>query len=542
MYLTQQQIKEELLQLYRQKEYLLKRELFKKDLFELCHLVGFTNLSKKSNCHRDLCRAIEATEGKYLYRLFLFPRGHFKTSIIAIANTVRNILNNPNIRILLVSSTMENAKKVLNIIKNIFRLCPDFRKYFPEYCPAEDVKEWGTQTAFTVPNRTNFVLKEATVEVAGIGQTIVGRHFDKIVLSDIVTPENVTTPAQIQKVKDWVEYCISLLHNPEKNPIDMEGTRYDFNDVYGDWEEKAKQKNSQFFVYKRPAIIINEKGEEEPLFPERFSIAGLKKLQETQGSYKFAGQYMLEPIDEETAPFKKKDIKYIERKRLPRVDNKLPPRFMAIDVAISEDKKADYSVITTAVFDNDNNEYIVDIEYGRWNTNTLLKNIIRAYKKWTPQVMAIETVAFQKMLVNVLYELSNREGIILPIKEIPRNTHTSKNYRIMSLQWRFAQHKILFCDDLDKSFIENQIIRYNPDRKHNADDLLDTLADLEEIKIVPKQKTVSEYEQYPMKRFVDWLLRTDVEENEEFSFYEDEEGIENEYYCYDNFSSSFASF
>ena len=254
------------------------------------------------------------------------------------------------------------------------------------------------------PNRSKFNLKESTIEVAGVGQIIVGRHYDVIVLSDIVTPETVTTPMQIQKTKDWVAYAISLLHNPEKNRIDMEGTRYDFNDIYGEWEEKAK-KDKRFFCYKRPAIIKDENGNEKPLFHERFTLEGVYAIKKDQGSYIFAGQYMLEPIDLETAPFKRSQIKYIERRHLPRVNNKLPPCFTTIDVAISKDKKADYSVITTSIFDSDGTEYVVDIQYGKWDTNELIDKIFKVNKRFQPEIIGIETVAFQKMLVNILYDI-----------------------------------------------------------------------------------------------------------------------------------------
>jgi predicted phage terminase large subunit-like protein len=522
-------LRKELKALKEQELFLKTQELYKKDLFKLARLCGFKDLGE---CHKEICGQIEESE-KRIRRLFLLPRGHYKTTLIGICNTVRDILINPNIRILFASSTIENVKLSIKVMKNIFLLNPDFRKVFPEFCPPETTTEWGTQMDFTVPNKSDLTKRENTVEGAGVGKTIIGRHYDKIVLSDIVTPDSVNTPEQIKKTKDWVKFSVSLLDQPGKNPIVMEGTRYDFDDVHGDWEKLCKNdKRKTYFMYKHTAETIKE-GKRISYFPERFPLKELDTIKIEQGSWIYASQYMLDPIDEGTAPFKREQIRYIERIRLP---NPRPPYFMAIDPAISESKNADYFVITTATFDENNMMYVVGMQYGHWNINSALRRIIATYKHYKPIAIAIETVSFQKMLAKVLYELSKEQGIILPIKELPRDPHVTKQMRIMSLQPRFEQRRIKFCEDLDHEFIENQILRYTPDKKHNKDDLLDTLADLDEIKLLPKRHTKSDYENFPMLRYVEWLYKTDKGEDERFEDY-DKGGqfVERAYYTHDHY-------
>lgn len=436
---SKQQKREELQKWYEQKEFLLKQESYKNDLFKLAKLMGFDDLGV---LHRDVCDKLKDTQLTHKRRLFLLPRGHFKTSLLSNAYIVQCILKDPNIRVLLASSTLQNVKNSLKVIKNTFMTNMDFRAIFPEFCPPEDCKEWGTQEKFTVPNRTNQALREGTVEVSGVGQTIIGRHFNKIILSDIVTTVNSNTKDQIAKTAEWVAMAVPLLNKAEEDEILMEGTRYDYDDIFGEWEERAVKDPKKYFVYKRPCIEVVD-GKEVALFPEWYTVKGLKNIRIEEGSYVFSSQYMLEPIDSETAPFKKKEIQYIERLRLPKgrklADDKHDrlPRFMAIDPAISEDSKADYSCVSIASFDQRNSMYVIDIKFGHWNTSKLIDTIIWMNEKYEPKSIAIEVVAYQKLLANILLEYTKEKGIVLPLYELKRNTHESKAMRIMSLQPRF---------------------------------------------------------------------------------------------------------
>jgi predicted phage terminase large subunit-like protein len=530
-----QETQEELVLLKKRRILLLEKALYKKKLFELAKLIGFNDLGE---FHKDLCKNIEDTETKYTRRLFLLPRGHFKTSIISNANVVRYILNNPNIRILLASSTLENAKNSLKVIKNVFWQNEEFRRIYPEFCPPEDTKEYGTQEKFTVANRTDKSLREATVEVAGVGKQITGRHYDKIVLSDIVTEENCNTPDQIKKCIQWVGYLEPILDVPEKDSIDMEGTRYHFDEIYGVWEKRAKSREKSykdFSCYRRICFEEDKNGDKVPLFPERFTLEGLENVRIKQGSFIFASQYLLEPIDEATAPFKRDQIRYMRRAKFP---NPRPPCFMAIDPAISEDQNADHSVITVATFDKFNKMYVLDVNFGHWNPSRLIDNIFSMYDRYKPFTVAIEVVSYQKMLKQVLIEKGVQRGKILPIKEMKRNSHTHKNPRIMALQPRFEQRRIIFAEDLSHDFIEQQILRYHPDKKHNKDDLLDTLSDIDEIKFLPTITQASKYMENPELRRIEWLKRTDLGEEDEYEDYNLEGGYEeDEYYANGNFYS-----
>lgn len=512
--------KEEYYLLLKHKELLLKKEFCKKSLMALYELCGFqknvNNFITLGNFHHNLCKTIETTRIKFARRLFLIPRGHLKTTFITNIDIIQRILNNSNIRILLVSSTLSNAKENLKIIKNIFWHAKEFRELFSEFCPPEDAKEYGTQEEFTVLNRTNLTLRENTLEAAGVGKEITGRHYDVIKFTDIVTDQTVNTLAQINKTIDYVKFAISLLDDPVGGNIDVEGTTYDYRDIHMVWKKLAEQDKKIFLLYAPVKNLGN--GYESP-FCEKFSPEGLSEIRKEQGSAIFSSQYLLEPIDEDDAPFKKNQIQYIDKINLPKPR---PPCFTTVDPAISESERADMTCITTAFFDSDGNLFVFDIQKGHFSTTKTLDIIFKIHRNYKPDSIGIESVAFSKLYFYIISEKEKETNECLPIEKLERNTMRSKSYRIMQLQPYFENKKIFFCSDLDKEYIEDIILRWRPLKRSQEDDLLDTLSDLFQIASIP-DKTENNVVKTDFSDWTEWL-ESDNQEKDAFL-----ERRENEY-------------
>src|SRR4029077_2126683 len=90
-------------------------------------IVGFHDLVP--TIHGDMCRWIEGPPRR---KLGLGPRDHLKTSIWTIADTVRRIAHNPNIRLLIANETATNSAHFLRRIQAVFERSQLFRWLFPE--------------------------------------------------------------------------------------------------------------------------------------------------------------------------------------------------------------------------------------------------------------------------------------------------------------------------------------------------------------------------------------------------------------------------
>lgn len=281
-------------------------------------------------------------------RLWLWSRGFFKTSLITESHSVYLIINNPNIRILLVSNTISVAEDILRNIKNHFMTNALFRYYFPEFCPEPNTMgkiEFGTTEDFTVRCRTR-VRKEPTMMVAGIGTNLTGLHFDYIKCDDLVTKDSVTNDTQIQDSKD---YYASLRHLFDKAAVpreDVVGTIYHFNDLY-----TAVLRKSGLFT----ESFIPARKEGAAVFSERLNDEELDKLvnDPSVGPHQFQTQYMLNPVNPADAKFKSEWLKYYDKTPTGLA------QYICVDPASTTKKKSDYTVITRWGVDDKGKTYLL---------------------------------------------------------------------------------------------------------------------------------------------------------------------------------------
>lgn len=324
------------------------QEFFKKDFSAFIYLLGYRDIGK---FHAAQIKSLESqrfVESYPVRRLWLWSRGFFKTSLITEAHTLWLIVNNPDIRVLIVSYSLEVAKKPLAAIRNNFMLNSDFRYFFKEFCPVanKDGKiEFGTSEQLTVPNRTKG-LKEPTVMCAGVGTNITGLHFDWMKIDDLVNRESVTNDTQIQSSKDYYSLLRPIFDNPTCPREDVIGTIYHFNDLHS-----SILKNPEF---EKSIIPVEING--EFVFSERINKENFEKLcnDPSMNPHDVQSQYYLNPIDPAKRRFKDEWIKYYDR----TPDNLT--EYLLCDPASAVKKKADYTVIELWGVDADMNIYLLD--------------------------------------------------------------------------------------------------------------------------------------------------------------------------------------
>lgn len=298
-------------------------EDYKHDFYRFAkEVMGYKDLGE---IHKGLCMKLSEVHilnNSSVRRIWLWARGHFKTTLITNAHTIWLIINNPNIRILIGSNIVSNASKILGEIKAHFIHNPIFRELYPEFCPKPNKEgkiEWGTGEQFTVRNRTE-VHKEPTCMVAGVGTELTGLHFDYMKLDDLVTDKSVTNDEQIQASKDFYGSLRQLFDNPEIPREDIIGTPYHFNDLYNSVEDGLLF-NEEFDYSLLPAkgqMTIDRLAKlrvhtgDEVNFKERFSEEGLDLILKdpSVGPYIFSCQYQLSPLDPSKQEFKEEWITY----------------------------------------------------------------------------------------------------------------------------------------------------------------------------------------------------------------------------------------
>lgn len=414
--------------------------------------------------------------------LLLVSRGHLKTSVHCIAHAIQWILNYPDIRILIATSTEEKAHMIVREMKAHFQFNPRFRYLYPEFCPPEKkVSDFGSQSEFTVPNRVRRA-KEPTVMTAAVGKALASTHHDVIKASDVVTENNVKTPGQIAETTEFFGYLDPLREkylskdgHPNPAWLDIEGTIYDFSDSHQQILDKIRAGQAPWWKVTHQSCWT-DKERTKPLWPERFPVEQLHRIEAQIGPVLFASQYELNPITATDGLAKQEQIKFFPA----HLVSELMPRYRihtTVDLAgMDPTTDGDSTVFTTAGFDRDGRCDVLSIVKGRFTLDKVIQFFFAIDQLYPNHVdFKVQKDHFSRTLWPILQREQAKRGRWLNIQMTPVSTRISKQQRIRGLQAWFMQGILRFADNIScKNDLMLEILRFP---KYEHDDILDTLAD-----------------------------------------------------------------
>lgn len=456
---------------------LYMQEFFKANFDAFVYMLGYRDTGK---FHIDQMKKISKARfitNNPTRRLWLWSRGFFKTSLLTEAHTLWLIVNNPDIRILIVSYTLEVAKKPLGAIRNHFTSNEDFRFFFKEFCPTaspEGKIEFGTTENMTVPNRTR-AMKEPTLMCAGVGTNITGLHFDYMKIDDLVNKDSVTNETQIQTSKDYYSLLRPIFDNPTIPREDVIGTIYHFNDLHSCLIKNQEFEHSFIPVHDENGVFI---------FPERIDKKGYEGicLDPSMNTYDIQSQYLLNPIDPSQRKFKDEWVKYYD---------KLPDglsEYLLCDPASAVKKKSDYTVMMRLGLDKDMNIYLLDGIRDR----LLANERVEAYVSMAKRAKRLKGAKYEVLggrhgdLENICDRFLSERLHITP--QETKSTNASKQDRIeQRLVGQFHAGKILLPKSMQRvykfsgksyDFTDELLLEFKQFPFSEHDDILDCLSQL----------------------------------------------------------------
>jgi predicted phage terminase large subunit-like protein len=261
--------------------------------------------------------------------------------------------------------------------------------------------------------------QEPSIGVYGLDAQPTSLHFRRIKGDDLVTPETVTTSDQIKKNKALYGLVRSSILSPGGN-IQVCGTIYDDGDLHREMES-----SKEYRVYKRPAEWDDEvTGEHRQLWPVQYPQEHLDALKRDPavGVYIYSCQYLLDPAPDGDDSFFRLIWfpEYTVRPRLLRV-------YAAADLAISEKDDACDTAIAIGGLDRNNDLYILDIRYGRWDSLKIIDNLIAVQGEYGPETFDIEAENIQRTIMPFLRLKMRETGIFL---NIPNDGTTPKGDKV----------------------------------------------------------------------------------------------------------------
>lgn len=246
------------------------------------------------------------------------------------------------------------------------------------------------------------------------------------------------------------------------------------------------------------------------LFKERLTKEYLDGQRVLQGSYIFAHQYQNEIIPSDEQDFKRGWLRYYDA--LPK--NKAT--FAFIDPAISIQDNACFTALTVIDVDENNIWYLKVAKRLRITATQTIKLIFDVHEAYKPQMIGIETVAYQEALMHFLDSEMRKRRITIPVTGIKRSPDQSKMLRIRSLVPRFEWQRILIKPGLVE--FEDEYMKFP---RGTFVDILDALSSLEELAYPPEpiKKDTSnvapnhkDYEKHYIRRLVEAKSRASEED------------------------------
>ena len=460
------------------------------------------------NIHREVINWWTSSNAKS-HQLLLLPRDHMKSALIAY-RCAWELIKDPTLRILYISSTSNLATKQLKFIKDI--LASDVvNTFWPDMVNREEGKrEKWTEREISVdhPKRKEESIRDPSIFTAGLTTNIVGMHCDIAVLDDVVVQGNAYTEEGREKVKDQYGLLSSIETVNSREWV--VGTRYHPKDLYSSllemeidsYDERGNVMYSEklFDMKEYPVENVGD-GTGQFIWPRQQRSDGIwfgfdsevlaKKRAQYMNKVHFRAQYYNDPHDIDSSPIQRSLFQYYDPNWLSRRDgvwnfkgNRLNV-VAAIDFAYSLGKRSDYTSIVVLGVDRTLNYYILDID--RFRTDKISEyfdRILKLYEKWGFRKLRAEVSVAQQVIVKDLKENYIRpNGISLSVDEFrPTRWLGSKEERINAvLEPKYANQQIFHYTGGHIQALEEELIFTNPAH----DDIKDALASAIDFAIAP---------------------------------------------------------
>jgi predicted phage terminase large subunit-like protein len=433
----------------------LRRELLRRRILEddpaegLCRLlVDILGLTVKP-FHEKL---IEFDHQPNHEALALAGRGYGKSTVLTIARSIREVLRNPNIRILIASKTAGRASDFLREISNHLRFNATLISVFGEQYDHRRIHQERTPwsaTSLSVAGRSSFS-KEPNIRTTGIGGQVQGGHYDLIFGDDLVTEENSQTEGQRAKLEQWYGKVLYPTIDATTTQVRFRGTRFHPLDLYGRFIEDGMSH----------LIVRSLEDDGSTPWPEKFSTEFLEGVRERRGSAVFNAQYQNDTELMKGQMFRESWFRYWKQppewedesgkkhRSFEKSDSWLggDPAATKKDVLLTA-RKADTDWWTFAVasrhYDESAGDYRPEFYFrkawrGRVTKNEYLERVVRAFSEFDCVLVAMEDVAAQEHLCQDLEAK-------VPLRRVGRPT--DKVSRGYSLQPFFENGQVLFPHD-----------------------------------------------------------------------------------------------
>ena len=475
--------------------------------------------------HGPMCRFIEDRTKKR--RMGLAPRGHLKSTLWTITDSIGLALEDPEeCRILIVNEIEDNATGFLSEIKAQFENNELLRELFPELVPERFVGPGSRWAAARACLKRSTAYKEWTWSAIGVGGAITSRHFTHIKCDDLIGFSARESPAVMKYAVTYAKSLEPLLVDMDVNLIDFIGTRWAMYDLYHEMLQAYQEDLAYFsredieyvpeldpevlaeagFQKLYPEIDVREViGTLQPIFPRKFSLGRLHRLSVIDPVLYYA-QYKNNPIADGVKDFDAGKLRWFDfdsmgqvvyrdtEGKLQRWDRDQLDIVMACDPNSGELTAPDFPAIIVGAISPRGQVFIFDAWSRRVQPDAFVDQIFAMWQRWQPRVLGIEKAGQQQ--TSFYFKKKAKDlGVYIYTEELkPRNRQKAERIR-KALQPLVNQGNMFVRKS--QTTLRHQV-QFHPDLEN--DDELDCAAYLTELFRTPLSRREVEDEEEAAQR------------------------------------------
>jgi len=452
----------------------------------------------EQNLHYQMCKVVEKDGLKEVIEI---PRDHFKSTVYSEVYPMWRALpfsnqdelymrsmgyndryiqwmrfvHNQDIRILLVSEVITNAKKLGVRISSTYSDNDFFKYLFPEILPDSSCTQ-NDESFHHMRTAAGRIQGEGTYDFIGVGSALQSRHYDLVIQDDLVGRAAYESETTMQKTIEYHQLLVGAFDaaiddGGRDNDEIVVGNRWSYKDL-----NSYIRANEQYFNFTTHSALggccsLHPFG--TPIFPEAFNIEKLARYKKRLGSYLFSCQYLNVPINPAEIKFELKHLRRYEfikdlaysytdtslfNKSTTRVRHKvlihhkvregdveedIAPRnlkrYMIADPNHSGNEgRCRHAITVTGIAENPRRVYLLDVWAKSCGTDEFIEQMLHlAVEVWKLDEIHLETIAAQKYLKYhldyIIKEKASTDSRYQNLKIVELKTPKTANAKIMRI-------------------------------------------------------------------------------------------------------------
>jgi hypothetical protein len=429
------------------------------------------NSNQEQNLHYQMCKVVEKDGIKDVIEI---PRDHFKSTVYsecypswrALPFTAQDedymrsfgygdrwiqwmrYIHNQDIRILLVSEIITNAKKLGVRLHSHYNDNAMFKALFPEILPDSSCTQ-NDESFHQMRTKAGKQQGEGTFDFIGVGSALQSRHYDVVIQDDLVGRAAFESDTTMQKTIEYHQLLVGAFDaaigdGGRDNDEIIVGNRWSYKDLNS--YIRANEDYFNFTTHSALGGCCANHPVGVPIFPEAFNLAKLARYKKRLGTYLFSCQFLNTPINPAEVKFDKKDLRYYEFIKDPNyvmtdvspfnqastrvrqkvmirhhvregdVEEDIAPRnlkrYMIADPNHSgNDGRCRHAITVTGVAENPRRVYLLDVWAKSTGTDNFIETMLHmAVEVWKLDEIHLETIAAQKYLMYHMNYLINERA------------------------------------------------------------------------------------------------------------------------------------